>query len=60
MSLRNWTEQSSSSHLELCPVSKSTRNIEPMSMGHLAKIKSRIEQEMSVRIELHGYQRRFL
>lgn len=27
------------------------RNIEPMSMGHLAKIKARIEQDMNVRIE---------
>ncbi|CAL1171468.1 unnamed protein product [Cladocopium goreaui] len=28
------------------------KNIEPMSMGHLAKIKARIEQDMNVRIEL--------
>ncbi|CAE7201959.1 Caltractin, partial [Symbiodinium sp. KB8] len=28
------------------------KNIEPMSMGHLAKIKSKIEEEMKVRIEL--------
>ncbi|CAK9114419.1 unnamed protein product [Durusdinium trenchii] len=28
------------------------KNIEPMSMGHLAKIKGRIEQDMNVRIEL--------
>ncbi|CAE7217977.1 Caltractin, partial [Symbiodinium necroappetens] len=27
------------------------KNIEPMSMGHLAKIKSKIEEEMKVRIE---------
>ncbi|CAJ1373943.1 unnamed protein product [Effrenium voratum] len=28
------------------------KNVEPMSMGHLAKIKSRIETELNVRIEL--------
>ena len=33
---------------------RAARNIEPMSMGHLAKIKARIEQDMNVRIEFLG------